>query len=96
MSELTTYTVENKKGQKKQPEWLRTVLRSDDGELFIPGAVTGNEQAAFLCASFDGVCLASFKKHTFLPVSWLKKEYPKNKELMELIAVLENREWHHD
>lgn len=90
MNNLTAYTVKNIKGKKKQPAWLRTVLRSDDGILFIPAILAGNEHPAFLCAIFDGIPYSMFKNHVFLPATWLKKEYP---VMEELVGVLENRTW---
>jgi hypothetical protein len=72
------------------PEWMRSVAVGDDGTIFAPAAMSGNEQRAMLCASWDGVpAVLSGRgnaKHVYLPVKWLAKEYP---ELSELVRNIE-------
>ena len=67
--------------KKKVPKWIRSAGLADDGTVYIPAAVSGNEQAALLSASWDGISMVSYLNHIFLPTSWLAKEYPMTQEL---------------
>lgn len=72
---MKTYTVENPEG-KRLPAWARTAFVDDDGVIFAPAAIAGNERAVLLCAMQDGVPLMSDKGHTYVPTSWIAQEYP--------------------
>jgi hypothetical protein len=67
---------------------MRSVAVADDGTIFAPAAMSGNEQRAMLCASWDGVPAVLNAKHVYLPVKWLAKEYP---ELAEVVRNIERR-----
>jgi hypothetical protein len=41
--------------EQRMPKWMRSVAVGDDGVIFAPAAMSGNEQRALLCASWDGV-----------------------------------------
>ena len=69
---LTWY--ENKIGSQKTPKWIRTIAVTDDGKIFIPAAIHGNEKAAFMCASFDGIPYIFDNEHLYLPLEWIEKE----------------------
>lgn len=70
---------------RKIPKWLLSAAMADDGTIFAPAAISGNEQAAVLSASWDGVAMVMYRNHAFLPTAWLMKEYPKTQELCESI-----------
>jgi hypothetical protein len=89
MSDKTVewFCVEQSSG-KRMPEWMRSVAVGDDGTIFAPAAMSGNEKRAMLCASWDGVPAVLNAKHVYLPVKWLAKEYP---ELAGLVRRIERR-----
>jgi hypothetical protein len=60
------------------PQWLITAGISDDGTVFVPARIAGNETAVTLAAGWDGnVAMAIYRDHAFLPVEWMVREYPK-------------------
>ena len=60
------------------PQWLTTAGISDDGTVFVPARVAGNEMAVTLAAGWDGnVAMVTYRAHAFLPVDWMVGEYPK-------------------
>lgn len=77
---------ENPSG-KKMPKWIRSLGISDDGVVFVPAAIGGNEQNVFLCTAYDGASAATYRNHVFVPSTWLSKEFPDTRELCE---VMEN------
>jgi len=72
---------------KKTPKWKRSFGLSDDGVIFIPGAIVANETKVFLCAGFDGIPAITYSKHPYFPVTWLATEFPKSKELCQKIEA---------
>lgn len=70
---------------KRVPKWIRSAALSEDDVVFVPGAISGNEMNAVLCASYDGTPLVQYLKHAYFPAQWLAKEYPKVKEVCEKI-----------
>jgi len=75
---------ENNTG-KRWPKWQRTAAISDDGVVFVPGGMLGNESEVLLCAGYDGVPMAIHLKHLYVPAQWMAKEFPKSAEVCELI-----------
>lgn len=71
---------------KKMPRWQRSAGLGDDGTVYAPAAMAGNEQAIMLCAGYDGVALVSYLNHVFVSTDWLSKEYPHLEGLCESIA----------
>ena len=45
------------------------------------------EMNVMLCASGDGQCTAVHLDHHFVPSDWLKGEFPKHLELIEMIEA---------
>lgn len=68
--------VEIEHGNKELPDWLRSAAINDDGTVFAPAALAGNEQAAFSIASWDGVPAVVNYVHVFLPTTYLAPECP--------------------
>jgi len=63
-------------GAPKTPQWLLTAFRADDGTVYAPAAAAGREKEVLLCAGFDGVGMYVSRNHVYLPVAWLRSEYP--------------------
>lgn len=76
--------VENPPG-KRLPKWVRSAGLSDDGIVFIPGAIGGDEMHVMLCAGYDGTPMVQYLKHAYFPAQWLAKEFPKAREICEKI-----------
>lgn len=69
------------------PVWKRTLGVSEDtGEVFVPGAMAGEEQVQ-LCAAFDGTTIASNHGHIYVPANWLSREFPSTKELCDIMTA---------
>lgn len=78
-------TVENPQGFKKQPEWKRSAAIDENGVVFAPAIICGNEQAVFLCAGFDGERCVLMDGHPYFRTAWLKREYPDTADIMNKI-----------
>lgn len=85
MSEIQFVTAGTSPGVK-MAKWQRSAgINAKTGDVFVPAHIAGNEQELLLCASFDGEPCAILHKHLFVRSSWMKKEYPKTKEVCEKI-----------
>jgi len=86
MNRIHWFAVSNTE-QKRYPEWRRSFGVSDEGEVFVPAAMAGDspEDEVMLCAAGDGQSTALHLDHYFVPSAWLKREFPKHRELIELI-----------
>ncbi|MFJ7792905.1 hypothetical protein [Pseudomonas sp. NPDC096950] len=76
---------------KKMPRWQRSAGLGDDGTVYAPAAMGGNEQAVMLCAGYDGITLVSYLNHVFVSTDWLAKEYPQLEGLCEAIVKKVNK-----
>jgi len=63
------------------PKWKRTFGVSDDGVVFLPAGIAGNEQAVLLSASYDGVEVAQDFGHLYVSATWMAREYPRTAEI---------------
>lgn len=77
--------VEKDSKKRKIPAYLRTAGVDEEGTVFAPAAVTGNEMSAVLLANWDGVPTAIFGGHFFLPTTWLAQNWPHVERLCEKI-----------
>lgn len=86
MNSIQWYAMSNPDG-KRYPEWRRSFGVSDMGVVFVPAAMAGDETEmnVMLCACGDGQSTAVHLDHHFVPSGWLKTEFPKHVELIELI-----------
>jgi hypothetical protein len=82
---FTWYEVPQPEG-KKLPKWTRSAAISDDGKVFIPCAIGGDEQEVFLCTLYDHTPSVEYLNHHYVPSDWLAKEFPDAKETAEFIA----------
>ena len=73
----------------KWPKWKRMVFVDDEGAIYVPAEVADNETAVMLAASWDGVPVMHCKGHLFAPTWWIKREYPNDKQLLQIIAKVE-------
>lgn len=88
MNKIHWFCVSNPDG-KRFPEWRRSFGVSDGGMVFVPAAMAGDETEmnVMLCASGDGQSTAVHLDHHFVPSDWLKREFPKHLELIEMIEA---------
>ncbi|KFX67406.1 hypothetical protein TMS3_0124880 [Pseudomonas taeanensis MS-3] len=75
--------------QKRYPEWRRSFGITDEGAVFVPAAMAGDssEHQVMLCAADDGQITAVHLDHHFVPSGWLKREFTKHRELIEIIEA---------
>ena len=85
--ELKWMVVENHPNQKKIPEWQRSSAIDENGVVFAPAAICGNEKNIFLCALYDGVSVAWNEGHAYYPTEWLSQEFPETADIMRLIYL---------
>ncbi|KRV02459.1 Uncharacterised protein [Pseudomonas aeruginosa] len=86
MDRIHWFAVSNPE-QKRFPEWRRSFGISDNGTVFVPAAMAGDDSElhVMLCASADGQSTTVHLDHHFVPSDWLKREFPKHFELIEII-----------
>ncbi|MDP9712089.1 UNVERIFIED_ORG: hypothetical protein J2X80_004190 [Pseudomonas fluorescens] len=86
MNKVHWFCVSNPDG-KRFPEWRRSFGVSDSGVVFVPAAMAGDETEmnVMLCASGDGQSTAVHLDHHFVPSDWLKREFQKHLELIEMV-----------
>jgi hypothetical protein len=74
-------------GDRKVPVWARSAALAPDGAVFVPAAITGLEMDVILSAGYDGVTIVRYRKHAYVPVDWLRREYPKVADLATKIEL---------
>ena len=67
--------VENPAGHKK-PQWMLSAALADDGTVFVPAVIAGNEGRVLLMASWDGISSVFDDGHIYLPADWMALEWP--------------------
>jgi hypothetical protein len=77
--------VENKIGGKQLPKWARSVALNTDGQIYIPAAMAGGENTILLCAIADNVEFIYEFEHIYLPLDYMRKQYPKTRETCDVI-----------
>jgi hypothetical protein len=82
---ITWYAAPSPEGQKV-PEWIRSAGIREDGQVFVPAAVAGNESEVALCLLYDGTESFTYLNHTFVPAMWMAREFPATRELCEKIV----------
>ncbi|GFM80703.1 hypothetical protein PSCICN_13950 [Pseudomonas cichorii] len=88
MNKIQWFCVSNPDG-KRFPEWRRSFGVGANGVVFVPAAMAGDdtEMNVTLCASGDGHSTAVHLDHHFVPSDWLKREFPKHFELIEMVEA---------
>lgn len=84
MSEILPLILDLPKNHRMRM-WQRRSFLAPDGELYVPAATAGNEVRVWMCLLQDGVGFIKDKKHIYAPLSWLEREYPKSKELWDVM-----------
>jgi hypothetical protein len=71
---------------KKLAKWQRSLLVAEDGEVYVPAVATGfSEQMVGMCWCWDGVSMWQESGHLYVPLSWVRREYPKLEDLWSLM-----------
>lgn len=73
----------NERGRKNYPKipmWSRYIYVTDDGDIFAPAILAGNEHSVVMCALFDGTKMVRDNGHVYLPLAWMEKEFPECKK----------------
>lgn len=84
--EMTWLTVEGPPG-RKIPAWTRSAAITNDGTVYLPAAICGDENRAMMAAMWDGgVPLLQRDGHLYLPADWMAQEYPREAENVQHIA----------
>lgn len=66
------------------PEYVRTVGRSNDGTIYLPVAISDeNELLVMAMSSDDEENCVLYSEHYYAPSKWLAKTFPKCKEICE-------------
>jgi hypothetical protein len=85
MKTNTLWSTVDDVGNKKTPAWQRSACITDDGVVFAPAAIFGNEERIYFMAAFDGVSYIYQDSHVYLPTSWLETNIKNGNELAKLI-----------
>ena len=80
------FSVPNPEGRNK-PERMRSAAISDEGHIYVPAVIAGNEKMVFLCAVFDGTPVVVCDEHLFVRSDWMLKEFPNTREVLEKIEI---------
>lgn len=59
-----------------EPRWRRLVAVDDDGTVFVPAAMSGNEQKAVLLSAYDAVKCIERSGHFYLPTAFMVATFP--------------------
>ena len=88
MDRIHWFAVSNSE-HKRFPEWRRSFGISDNGVVFVPAAMAGDDSElnVMLCAAAEGQSTLVHLDHHFVPSGWLKREFPKHSELIEIIEA---------
>lgn len=88
MSRVIWFCVPNPE-HKRFPEWRRSFGIAHNGDVFVPAAMAGDDSELHVmaCAAADGQVTAVHLDHHFVPSAWLKREFPKHFELIEMIEA---------
>lgn len=82
---LNVITYEPETGDST-PKWLRSVVFTDDGKIFIPAPFTGeSEDSILLMASVSEVDTIIHKNHLFVSLDWADKEFSAERKLYQRI-----------
>lgn len=73
------------------PAWKRTAGVAQEGRIFVPAAMAGNEDEVHRCTMYDGTPTATYHGHIFVPADWLSKEFPDTKEMCDVVRAAMRR-----
>jgi hypothetical protein len=77
-------------GMKKYPKWMRSAaIEIPGGTVYAPAAMMGNENLAFLCASYDGQTALVDNGHLYLSTKFLAQELKNDAEMVAACKKIE-------
>lgn len=82
---LTWITMAPPKGWVPRPKWQRSAAIDQDGEVYIPAVIAGNEKTVFLCVAGDIEPVVIDSGHLFVRATWMAREFPAERAVCELI-----------
>jgi hypothetical protein len=86
-ADILWMTVDNPKNHEPKRAALRTAgIDMDDGTCYVHASLGSSEEKNFYAAGFDGnVKILTKDSELYIDTSWMKEEYPKYIEVLELI-----------
>lgn len=75
--------------KKRYPEWRRSFGVNDERRVFVPAAMAGDTAAhlVVVIAITENQPVVEYLNHPFVPSDWLKKDFPKYRDLIEIIEA---------
>jgi len=86
MAGLITWYAAPNAGSQKIPEWFRSAGITENGKIFVPAAIAGDESEVALCLLYDGTESYTHLNHIYVPADWMVREFPNTQELCEKIS----------
>ncbi|MCL1635720.1 hypothetical protein M2650_13910 [Luteimonas sp. SX5] len=71
------------------PPWARVFGIANDGTVYAPAALTGDEGATLEKAAAEGIAAAMKNEHAFLPIPWLLRAYPYEFEVIRVCRIID-------
>ncbi len=71
------------------PAWTRVFGIANDGTVYAPAALTGDEGETLAKAAAEGIAAAMKNDHAFLPIQWLVRSYPYEFEVIRVCRIIE-------
>lgn len=71
------------------PLWMKTFgISKEEGDIYLPAATAGLEEAVLLKASTRGVVPAMRHEHAYVPADWLTTEFPAVREICRMLVLM--------
>lgn len=88
MSDIYWFSVPNLQ-TTRYPEWRRSFGVNEEGIVFVPAAMAGDasEHWVVVLATTESQPMAVYLNHHFVPSGWLKREFAKHRDLIEIIEA---------
>lgn len=88
MSDIYWFSVPNLE-KKRYPEWRRSFGVNDERRVFVPAAMAADTaaQLVVVLAITENQPVAEYLNHPFVPSDWLKRDFPKHRDLIEIIEA---------
>jgi hypothetical protein len=80
------FTAEDPEGFEAAPAWKRSAILDDNGSVWVPAIIAGNERIVFLCLGYDAQNYIIEQGHVFVKAEWMKKTFPETSEICEIIS----------
>jgi hypothetical protein len=88
MSDIYWFSVPNLE-KKRYPEWRRSFGVNDERRVFVPAAMAEDTPTylVVVLAITENQPVAEYLNHPFVPSDWLKIEFPKYRDWIEIIET---------